>query len=265
MNSERPGCIVFALGLLGAFGVLSGLAWRSVQRATRELERLSPSTTAPAALKPGEPARYQGRLEPGSEPQTGLVYPTPCVARHTRVTALAGCNDEGCARRDVILDERRGPPFLLVRGEHGHVALALAHWNDVKGKHGRYRVVEHLPRLATPSLKRPRFSPSEYLVEESHLVAGQPLFVAGVAGRLWDAAAPEGDAPSRTARAPVREILRDPALGRVELFRGRQEDLLGELRSTKRWNTVWGVAAGIPALLGFVLLAIGVVSVIRER
>lgn len=265
MNSERSGCILFALGLLGAFGLLSGLAWRSVQRATHELERMSPSTTAPAALAAGEPARYEGQLEPGSEKQTGLIYPTACVARHTRVTALGGCDDEGCSRRQVILDERRGPPFLLVRGERGHVVVALEHWNDVQGKHGRSRIVKHLPPLAGAAFKRPRFSPSEYLLEESHLVAGQALFVAGVAGRLWDAAMPESEAPARAARAPVREILRDPAVGRVELFRGLQRERLDELRSWRRRATIGGVAAGIPALLGLALLAIGVISVIRER
>ncbi len=208
VNSERSGCILFALGLLGAFGLLSGLAWRSAHHAARELERMSASTTPPASLEAREPARYEGRLEPGTAPHTGLVYPTPCVARHTRITALAGCDDEGCSRRQVLLDERRGPPFLLVRGERGHVAVALEHWHDLQGKHGQSRIVKRLPRLAGAALARPRFKPEEYLVEESQLAAGQLLFVAGVAGRLWDAAAPESDAPSRAARAPVREILR---------------------------------------------------------
>jgi hypothetical protein len=259
MDDERSALRGLGVLLVLLLGFLSGMGWRAVRRADRDVARLSLSLSAPADLRPGEPARYQGRLAPAAKELRSRDQGVPCVAYRTRVTAITEISEEH-DRRDVILDERRGPPYLLVRGDRGHVAVALDKW--VSFERARSRHQKHRPlwgvTFSQPSTAR---GVDSYMIEEQTLVAGEPLFVAGAAGRLWDAAAPETDTPARSARAPVRELLEDPARGRVEIFHGEQRDQIARLRGDRRWPMIGAVAAAIPALFVLVFL---VISWIRD-
>lgn len=240
--------LVFGATCLGTFA--------TSRRLEREAQHLSPSLSAPAALALGAPARYLGRLEASAEELRSRDRGTPCVAYRTRVLLVTE-DDDDREHRYLIFDERRGPPRLLVRGELGHVSIALERWTHLEKASRRRSRQRPAYQGATFSRPRTEGSPTGYEIEEQALLAGQRLFVAGIAGRLWDAAQPETPTPTASATAPVRELLPDPVLGRVEIFPGSQVERVEALRRRAFWHRVGGIASGALALLGVGLFVAG--------
>ncbi len=200
-------------------------------------------------LSRGQALRIEGAVEPSAGVDAPLSG-TRCVAAILRIHRVSHYRDsQDKTQRDARLVSARrwGPSRIGIRTGDGRVELPLEAWTP-SGSPSASETMNELPERflvgereveAARSAARGTFA--HYAVDEVRLAADDPVFVVA---RVKDA---EGEL----------ELEPDPVLGRIEVFRGSQAELVADLRGSSAGLRIAGwiffVLAGGPLVVFFAL------------
>jgi hypothetical protein len=245
--------LVVALLWLGLWVMGSVLFFRGARSQAADADHVSKPLTGPVR---GADVRIEGTIEEGATIDAPLTG-TKCVAALVKVFYVSEYEDSSdkTQRDSKLVDARHwGPSRIGIRAGDERLELPLEAWDprSTSADDSSKTMYEVPPRflVSAADIARARSSArgrfEHFVIDESRLVGGTPVFVV----------AHIADQPG-----PL-ELQPDPGLGRIEVHRGTQAELVSHLRGT---SFGFRIAGWIFAAISIVPLIILGVLMVRSR
>jgi hypothetical protein len=246
--------LVVALLWLGLWVMGSVLFFRGAKSHAAEADYVSAPLTG--AVR-GEDVRIEGTIEEAATIDAPLTG-EKCVAALVKVFYVSEYEDSSDkTQHDAKLVAARhwGPSRIGIRAGDERLELPLEAWEPRStSKDDSSKIVYEVPPhflVSDADISRARSSArgrfEHFTIDESRLVGGTPVFVVA---RIADRPGP-------------LELEPDPKLGRIEIHRGSQAELVAQLRGT---SFGFRIAGWIFAAVGVVpLIIFGILQLRSQR